>query len=86
MKTLYKDVDNLVVLGYYPFTNPTNQKITAKELGNLNPQRLLTVEAAYIGHMENDIIIKKMKEIQMQPGKVEIETKDDNFEKLPIGN
>lgn len=41
MKVLYKDVENLVVLGYYPFTDPLTEKMTAKELGNLNPQRLL---------------------------------------------
>jgi hypothetical protein len=65
MKVLYKDIENLVVLGYYPFTDPLTEKMTAKELGNLNPQRLSVVEAAYIGHTENDVVIKKMKEIQI---------------------
>ena len=27
-----------------------------------------------------------MKDINLEPGKVEIETKDDNFERLPFGN
>jgi hypothetical protein len=65
MKVLYKDIENLLVLGYYPFTDPLTEEMSDKELGNLNPQRLSVVEAAYIGHTENDVIIKKIKDIQM---------------------
>ena len=35
--------------------------------------------AASIGAKDNDVIIKKMKDVSLEPGKIEIETKDDNF-------
>ena len=42
MKVLYINDNTYVLHGEYPFTEPMNHIKNALELGNLNPQRLLT--------------------------------------------
>ena len=46
----------------------------------------MVTEAAYIGHRGDKVILKKMKEVDLEQGKIEIETVDDNFEEISIGN
>ena len=86
MKVLYRDTDTYYHQGNYPFTDPVNKFYPVQELGNLNPERLNIVEAAYIGHIDNKVIFKKMIDVKLDRIKVEIETVDDNFEELQVGN
>ncbi len=52
----------------------------------MNPQRVFVTEAAYIAHQGNNLIIKKMKGIQLGAGSIEIDTGDDIFELIAIDN
>lgn len=70
MKVLFKDTENLIQLGQYPFTDPQMKVTPLNELNSQNPQRLMVTEAAYIGHRGKEMIVKKMKDVELEVGKI----------------
>ena len=86
-KVLYKDDKALYNQGCYPFVKPAGKLEMSKNLGDKNPQRLTTSEAAYIGHSGKTLYVMKMKEVPLEKGKLEIESEDiATYETIQIGN
>lgn len=87
VKVLYRDNDSYVSLGEYPFLQPDVKVCQARDLSDKNPERLVITEAAYIGHEGDKVFVKKMKDVSVETGKIEIdETSDDLFETISVGN
>ncbi len=56
-KILFITDDTYVDQGVYPFTQPEGK---IKNFNDLNAKRMKVTEAAYIGHVNDELIIKKM--------------------------
>ena len=59
---------------------------TLADLNKVNAKRINKVEGAYIGHYDDKIVLKKLSDIKLGGQGSEFDTKDDNFEVLPVGN
>lgn len=59
-----------------------------KEIGAV--ERMVVTEAVYVGHLEREgkieLIIKRMNEAKVSLDTFEVETIDDNFEIIDVGN
>ena len=86
IKVLYKDEENYQLQGSYPFTDPEVKMETKGDLNKIHPKRINKVESAYIGHFEDNIVLKKLFDVKLGSEGSEFETKDDKFEVLPVGN
>ena len=60
MKVLFKDENTYMILGYYPFTDPKDDIEKTTVLSGKNVLKVVKTEAAYIGHVGDQIVIKKM--------------------------
>lgn len=60
--------------GVAPFTEPSGQ---VRKFAELNARRLKVTEAAYIGHVGEELIIKKMEGVKLGENGTEFETVND---------
>ncbi len=65
MKVLFKDEDNYMINSYYPFTDPTDDMQKTSELFAKNLLKVVKTETAYIGHFDDQIVVKKMSEVNL---------------------
>lgn len=86
MKVLYKDENIYMNMGYYPFTDPLDAIENTSTISANNMHRVLKTEAAYIGHVGDELVIKKMIEVKLGGDGDEFDTIGDNFESIKIGN
>jgi hypothetical protein len=59
---LFTDDNTFVDQGEYPFTDPSGKQRLFSEISG---KRLKITEAAYIGHVEDNLIIKKMDGVKL---------------------
>ncbi len=64
-KVLFTDNETYIDQGQFPFTDPTGKLAKFSELTSKNVERLKTAEAAYIGHIGNKLVVKKMQEVKL---------------------
>jgi hypothetical protein len=86
MKVLFKDEDEYMVNSYYPFTDPRDDIEKCSELVARHLLKVVKVEAVYIGHLENQLVVKKMVEVKVGKDGNEFDTVDDNLELIPLEN
>lgn len=49
-----------MVMGYYPFTEPKDDIEKVSTISERNLLKVIKAEAAYIGHVGDEIVVKKM--------------------------
>lgn len=86
MKILFKDETKYMVQGYYPFTDPMSEIEDAETLSTKNLRKVIKTEAAYIGHVGDQLVIKKITQVKLGGDGTEFDTVGDNFETIKISN
>lgn len=83
VKILFINDESFIDQGEYPFTDPSGKE---RKFSEINGKRLKITEAAYIGHVNDDLIIKKMEGVTLGQDGLEVETVDDKFEVIKLSN
>lgn len=68
-----------MVTGYFPFTDPLADIENAENLSTKNLRKVIKTEAAYIGHIGDQLVVKKMAEVKLGGDGTEFDTIGDNF-------
>jgi len=79
MKILFKDDENYMIHSYYPFTDPKDDMEKTSDLYSKSLLKVIKTEAAYIGHFDDQIVVKKMAEVNLGKDGNEFDTIGENF-------
>lgn len=65
MKVLFKDEEKYMVCSYFPFIDPKDDIEKVADMPAKKLEKVIKTEAAYIGHFDDQIVVKKMLEVKL---------------------
>lgn len=87
IKGIFLDTDHYLQVGTFPFAAVEQPLIrNYKDINDAGASRLTVNFALLIGERNGQVVLKKISECDLSEKTSEIDTHNDNFERLPQGN